>query len=72
MAASDELALIQQAGKQRRLDLQDIWDAHIGATTASILALSAAQLDLATDPSMPVMVHPDSPAVGGSNGNATN
>lgn len=72
MSASEELALMQQASQQRRLDLQTIWDAHVGATTASILALSAAQLDLATDPSMPVLVHPNSPAIAGSNGNATN
>lgn len=67
MSAAEQLAMLEQASQQRRRDLQSIWDAHIGALSASILAFEAAGFGLATDPTMPVLVDEESEVLGGNN-----
>lgn len=42
--AAEQMALITQARKERRADLQEIMDANIGANVTGILAMNQARM----------------------------
>lgn len=66
MDAFEQLRLIKEARKQDRDDLQEIADANVGATAATILAfneLRAADMFLGADFNAPVDVPVDAPDV---------
>lgn len=52
------IELMRDARKERREDLQEVMDSHIGSVTATILAFGAAQQQAMLDPTMPVEVDP--------------
>ena len=52
------IELMRDARKERREDLQEMMDSHIGAVAASILSFGAAQQQAMLDPTMPVEVEP--------------
>lgn len=44
MSAQEQLDLIKQARKERREDLQEVIDSHVGTTATSILLFNQARL----------------------------
>lgn len=66
MDAFEQLKLIKDARKQDRDDLQEIADAHVGTTAATILTfneLRAADMFLGADFNAPVDIPVDAPDV---------
>ena len=45
MSASEVMEMIRAARKERREDLQEVMDAHVGATATSILLMSQARIN---------------------------